>query len=458
MTAGWTVKCVVAGTVLAAAILCSFYAYQFVIVGTAYSAHILCSGLFVSGRPLDAVRSTDLGADDLAPLRYLTTEVDVSARRVRAHLYGIAPRTAVYRGRLGCLVDDAAPLDVDTPAAASPGAQSTQLSQSTKNAALNAALDWAFAEPDPIRQRRTRAVVVVHGGGVIAERYADGFDATTPQLGWSMAKSVVNALVAVLVKEGRLALDAPIGNRLWPEGDPRQSVTLSQMLRMSSGLDFDEDSINPRGGVLYMLLRAPDVPAYAAAAPLAETPGTRWRYSSATTNLILAAIRRVVGEAEYATLPGRALFDRIGMRSAVMETDARGNYIGSSFVWATARDWARFGLLYLNDGEWNGERVLPDGWVEYSRTPAPAAADRQYGAHFWLKVAPNYERPSPIFEFPPDTFHAIGHEGQFLTIIPSRRVVIVRLGLTRDDGAWDHREFVRRVLAGIDEGTGAPPP
>jgi CubicO group peptidase (beta-lactamase class C family) len=223
------------------------------------------------------------------------------------------------------------------------------------------------------------------------------------------------------------------------------------MLRMSSGLDFDEDSINPRGGVLYMLLRAPDVPAYAATAPLAAAPGTRWRYSSATTNLIMAAIRRVVGDAEYAALPRRALFDRIGMRSAMMETDARGTYIGSSFVYATPRDWARFGLLYVNDGEWNGDRVLPEGWVGYSRTPAPAATERQYGAHFWLKVAPNDQQPSSSFDFPPDTFHAIGHEGQFLTIIPSRRVAIVRLGLTRHAGAWDHREFVRRVLAGFSE-------
>jgi CubicO group peptidase (beta-lactamase class C family) len=137
------------------------------------------------------------------------------------------------------------------------------------------------------------------------------------------------------------------------------------------------------------------------------------------------------------------------MRSAVMETDAHGNFIGSSFVYATARDWARFGLLYLDDGVWNGERILPAGWVAYSRTPAPAAPDRQYGAHFWLKVAPNYEQPSAHFEFPGDTFHAIGHEGQFVTIIPSRQVVIVRLGLTRRAGAWDHREFVRRVLDAV---------
>jgi CubicO group peptidase (beta-lactamase class C family) len=439
----------VAGAALTAAVVIGFYAYQFVIVGTAYSAHMLCSALFVSGRTAESVRSTDLAADDLAPLRYVTTDVDADARRVRAHFYGMASRTAIHRDRLGCVVADDVPRsDAVTSALPTQRAFVRELAHGS-NTAVDGALDWAFAEPDPTRMRRTRAVVVVHDGRVIAERYADGFDADTPQLGWSMAKGVVNALVGVLVKEGRLALDAPIGEQIWPAGDPRRSITLSQMLRMSSGLDFDEDSINPRGGVLYMLLRALDVPTYAATTPLRATPGTYWRYSSATTNLIMAAIRRRVGEEEYSTLPRRLLFDRLDMRSAVMETDAHGNYIGSSFVYATARDWARFGLLYLTDGVWNGERVLPDGWVDYSRTPAPAAPDRQYGAHFWLKVAPNYEQPSAQFDFPPDTFHAIGHEGQFVTIIPSRRVVIVRLGLTRHAGAWDHREFVRRVLSAI---------
>ena len=165
---------------------------------------------------------------------------------------------------------------------------------------------------------------------------------------------------------------------------------------MSSGLDFAEDSINPRGGVLYMLLRAPDVPAYAATSPLAAAPGTRWRYSSGTTNLIAGAMRRVVGAADYAAFPRRGLFDRLGMHSAVLETDAQGNFIGSSFMWATARDWARHGQLYLDDGVWEGERILPQGWVTYSRTPAPAAPDERYGAHFWLKIADAYLGPAAV--------------------------------------------------------------
>jgi CubicO group peptidase (beta-lactamase class C family) len=432
-----------------------FYAYQFFVIGSAYVAHMLCSGVFVSGRTQESVIASDLTADDLATLRYVSTRVDAGAHLVTAHVFGLARRTAVYREGLGCtLSEDDSPSSkasglahVDRDTSTSPSIDAS----ADRQRKLNEVLDWAFAEPDPQHQRRTRAVVVLDDGRLLAERYADGFTKDTPLIGWSMAKSVVNALAGILVGKGSMSLDAPVAVDAWPAGDPRRAITLNQLLHMSSGLDFAEDSINPRGGVLYMLLRAPDVPAYAALSPLAAAPGTRWRYSSATTNVITGAMRRVVGEADYAAFPRRALFDRIGMHSAVIETDAHGNFIGSSFMWATARDWARLGQLYLDDGVWEGERILPQGWVTYSRTPAPAAPDRRYGAHFWLQIADAYRRASPSFELPADAFHAIGHEGQFVTIVPSRRTVIVRLGLTRNAGAWAHDEFVSRVLGALGD-------
>jgi len=360
-----------------------FYAYQFAIVGSAYVAHILCSAVFVSGRTQASVIGSDLSADDLAPLRYVSARVDTERRRVTTSVFGVAARTAIYRDSLGCTLseDDPSKSHVvwyfggDTfpqPADALSAEQRRQLAD---------VLDWAFAEPDPNRLRRTRAVVVLQDGRLLAERYAEGFTKDTPQIGWSMTKSVVNALVGILVGKGTMALDAPLPIDAWPAGDPRRAITLDQFLRMSSGLDFDEDSANPRGGVLFMLLRAPDVPAYAATSPLAAAPRTRWRYSSATTNVISGAMRRVLGDA-YFGFPRRALFEPVGIHSAVLEVDANGNFIGSSFMWATARDWARFGQLYLDDGVWEGERILPEGWVTYSRTPAPAAPDRRYGAHF----------------------------------------------------------------------------
>ena len=446
-------RLLLAGAIGAFSVL-GFYAYQYAAIGSAYTAHILCSGVFVSARSAQSVLGSDLSVDSLAPLRYVTAEVDPRARRVSAHVFGLATRTALYRDRLGCVLEEG-----QTPSPSGSVVVWTQTRDEWDRKddqaggvdaqKLSSALDWAFAEPDPSRMRRTRAVVIVHDGRLVAERYADGITKDTPLLGWSMSKSVVNALAGILVKVGDLSLDAPLGIDAWPEGDPRHAITLSQLLRMSSGLHFDEESINPRGDVLYMLLGAHDVAAYASSQPLEAPPGTRWSYSSGTTNIIAGAMRRAVGDKAYPTFPRRALFDRIGMHSAVLETDASGTFIGSSFMYATARDWARLGQLYLDDGLWRGERILPEGWVAYSRTPAPAAPNGQYGAHFWLQVPDGYRGNAP--PLPADAFHAAGHEGQFVTMVPSRRAVIVRLGLTRHAGAWAHDEFVARVLDALGQ-------
>jgi CubicO group peptidase (beta-lactamase class C family) len=309
------------------------------------------------------------------------------------------------------------------------------------------ALDWAFSEPDPQQLRRTRAVVIVRKGRIVAERYAPGFSRDTPLLGWSMAKSVMNGLVGILIKTGRLALNAPLPVPEWQEpNDPCRRITLDHLLHMSSGLHFDESYGNPLADVTYMLLGVPNMGAYAARKPLEAEPGAKWSYSSGTTNLISRAIRQVVGEAGYPGLPGRALFQPIGMSSAVIEADAAGTLVGSSFMYATARDWAKFGQLYLQGGMWEDRRILPEGWVQYTTAPAPRAPDKEYGAHFWLKIPKEYQSGGQANLIPADAFHAVGHEGQFISIIPSRELVIVRLGLTRYPLAWQHDKFVKLVL------------
>jgi CubicO group peptidase (beta-lactamase class C family) len=199
--------------------------------------------------------------------------------------------------------------------------------------------------------------------------------------------------------------------------------------------------------VTVMLLGRPDAGLYAASKNLAAVPGTTWQYSSGTTNIISRALRAVINDdAEYAEFPHRALFDRIGMAHALIETDASGAFIGSSFMYATARDWARLGTLYVNDGMWEGKRILPEGWVTYTRAPAPADPLKRYGAHVWLKVADEYSGDGVL---PADAFHAVGHAGQFVTMIPSAHLVVVRLGLTRYSDAWDHTAFVRDVLTAL---------
>jgi CubicO group peptidase (beta-lactamase class C family) len=266
-----------------------------------------------------------------------------------------------------------------------------------------------------------------------------------------MAKSVTAALAGVLVAEGKLQPDQTDLLAAWrAPGDPRAAITLAQLLRMSSGLEFDETYANPLSDVVYMLFGTGDAAGFAAAKPLAHPPGTRWAYASGTTNVVMRAMREALGDDRaYLALPRRALFDRIGMASALMETDAAGTFVGSSLMFATARDWARFGLLALNDGVANGSRVLPEGWVRFMTTPAPAAPEREYAAHWWRKLGANRGADARAPQLPPDAFHAAGHGGQYVTVVPSRGAVIVRLGHAVDRGAWDQDAFAARVLAAL---------
>jgi CubicO group peptidase (beta-lactamase class C family) len=456
----------VAAAVLAVAMAALYYGARAAAVGSAYTAKIVCSGIFISQRDLASLLAVDVAADQLFYLRYANVKVNRAAREVEATLFGLGWRKAAYREGQGCAIvhGEAAkqPLlpsptrprepradELESPHALPPGSD---------RARLDAALQWAFSEPDPALPRRTRAVVVLYRGRLIAERYADGFSKDTPLPGWSMTKSAVNALVGVLVQEGKMALNDPVALPEWREpDDPRRNITLGQLLRMSSGLRFREDYRNPLADVSQMLFNAPGAGAYAAARSLEAPPGTRWSYSSGTTNIIAYAMRRIVGERDYLEFPRRALFEPLGMTSAVMETDASGTFVGSSFMYATARDWARLGLLflrdgYLRDGAGSGRRILPQGWVAYTRTPAPAAAEGRYGAHFWLRISRGYRCAADSRPFPADTFHAVGYEGQFITVVPSRELVLVRLGLTRYPCAWDQQKFTDLVSAALAGG------
>jgi CubicO group peptidase (beta-lactamase class C family) len=270
-----------------------------------------------------------------------------------------------------------------------------------------------------------------------------------------MTKSVINALIGILVGQGKLSLEK---QSLLPEwckpGDPRADITLDQLLRMISGMTFIEDHTDPLEDVIFMLLGTGDTASYGASKPLEAEPGSKWYYSSGTTNILSKIIRIALdgSETDYFSFPHHALFNRIGMHSAVIEPDAAGTFIGSSFMYATARDWARFGLLYIQNGIWQGKRILPEGWVEYSLTPTHQSVSGEYGAHFWLKVPSYYKsRTNKKRSLPSDTCFAAGHEGQFVTIIPSRKLVIVRLGLSRLPGAWDHESFIAQILEAVPD-------
>jgi len=430
-------------------------------VGTGFAAKNLCSAVFVSGRDPAVVINEDLAF--LASYK-VSAEVDRDEGSATASIYGFAKRKAVYRPGLGCAL---APMGAGGTIERGPAPKpalapeefdlipwprgelvSGDLPPGVDKAKLDLAMDWAFAEPDPQRLIRTRAVVVVYQGAIIAERYAEGYGKYTPLIGWSMTKAVTNALVGILVKQGKLDVSQPAPVPEWSDPtDPRNRITLDQLLRMSSGLQFQEEyEETPLSDCNVMLFIEPDAAAFAANKPLEAAPDEKWSYSSGTTNIISRVVRQTVpgGLLDYHNFPRRELFDRIGMNSAILETDPSGTFVGSSFMYATARDWARFGLLYLNDGVWLGERVLPEGWVEYSTTPTPNTlpGKRGYGAQFHLNSGGAW-MPS----LPGDVYAMLGYDGQSVTVLPSSGLVVVRLGLTPDNsGGWGHETFLNKVI------------
>ncbi|MFN3609271.1 MAG: serine hydrolase domain-containing protein [Hyphomonas sp.] len=289
---------------------------------------------------------------------------------------------------------------------------------------LQPLLDRAFSDPAPEDMGETHAFLAVQGGRIVAERYWTGFDRESTHHSWSQAKSMTHALVGILAREGRIDIHAPADVPEWQAPyDPRRAITLDQLLRMSSGLKFAEDYVDAGvSDVIEMLFGSgkDDVAAYAAKSPLIHSPGTAWSYSSGTSNLVARAAARAYGASgeAFRAFMVRELFEPLGMRSAEPKFDKAGTFIGSSFCYCTARDFARFGLLYLRDCVWDGQRILPEGWADYARTPTPVPATERlgYGAHWWLGMAG------------PGSFSANGYEGQYTVLVPELDLILVRNG------------------------------
>jgi CubicO group peptidase (beta-lactamase class C family) len=433
--------------------LAAFEGQRLAGVGSAFTAKYLCSAVFVGGRDPDQTARVDLPAFRSAVLSLVNWDVGAANGTTTADIVGIGRRQARYRPGLGCTVAiDRTPADVPVaPPVTSEPANGFPPRVPTPPA-LEKVIEAAFSEPDPGHPRRTRALLVIRRGQTLAERYAPGYSAQSRFIGWSMSKSVMSALVGVLVAQQRLALEAMAPVPEWSDpGDSRHAITLDQLLHMSSGMEFDEDYDNPLSDVVWMLYGTGDGAAFAAGKPLAASPGATFHYASGTTEILSRMVAGTAGE-PYPRFAERVLFAPLGMTGALIEPDAAGTPMGACCVWATARDWARFGLLYLHEGLWQGRRILPAEWVDYSRTPAPAAKAAQYGAHFWLKVPPPYRiEPGRPQLLPVDAYHAVGHGGQFVTVIPSRALVVVRLGLALDPVVWDHEAFIHDLLAALDK-------
>ena len=296
---------------------------------------------------------------------------------------------------------------------------------------LNGLLDHAFSDPQPDDLNETHAFVAVHRGRLVAQRYWRDHTRESTQPSWSKAKSITHALIGVLVKDGVLDIYAPADVPEWQEpGDSRGAITLDQLLRMRSGLHFAEDYVDAGvSHVIEMLFGKgkEDTAAYAAALPLAHEPDTVFNYASGTSNIIARIAARAIGKtgADFEAFMHERLFGPLGIRSAMPKFDGAGTFIGSSFCYCTPEDFARFGLLYLRDGVWEGHRILPEGWVDYARTfsspAAPPTTYFDYGAHWWLGLAG------------PNSFSANGYQGQFTVCVPELDLILIRHGLSMDE-------------------------
>jgi CubicO group peptidase (beta-lactamase class C family) len=374
-------------------------------------------------------------------LRY---HVDSRQREVRTTVLGAFGARAVYRDGLGCLLvhGDEAVADVaglGTATAADTNDVSDPMGSvvvEPTDPAIRQALDLAFAEPDPSSPRLTKGIVVLHDGKLIAERYAPGYGPETPIWGHSLSKSVTNAVIGILVAQGKLRLDPKV----------------DQLLRMDSGLPFDETDgpLNPMSRMFFL---ESDMARYAATVPLVHPPGTAWAYS----NLGYVLLSRMAMDAAGARDAAAAeqfvrseLFTPLGMRHAVIETDGAGTPVGSSHVYASTRDFARFGQLYLDDGVANGRRILPEGWVAYSHSQT---LDTGYGAGFWTNLVdkgsvPVWNAPWGLPELPKDMYFARGAFGQYIVIVPSERLVVARLGISVHGGTGIG-EVVARIITAL---------
>jgi CubicO group peptidase (beta-lactamase class C family) len=413
-------------------------------VVTGFVSHTLCSAAFVSKVDPDEVYAETMEAMPGVGLIgwALAYHIDREAKQVTATLFGGGQSRAVYRDGLGCYVDNGGEAaDASLPPARSE--QQRALLPEIAGAAvvepaepaLKRALDRAFAEPDQPPLRHTKAVVIVKDNHIIAERYAPRYSVDTPILGYSATKSVISALTGILVRQGKLAVNEPAPVAAWQDpGDPRHAVTVDDLLRHTSGLAMGSSLNASLASALAPVNRMKyierDMAGFAESSALETAPGSAWNYHDGNYLILSRLIRDAAGghAADVLRFARRELFDPLGMRNVTLEFDATGTPEGSAQMLAPARDWARFGLLYLNDGVVGGKRILPEGWVSYSAALTPNGWVG-IGAGFWTNRGDSKgSQFRTSLGMPHDAFYASGTFGQYVIIVPSERLVVVRLG------------------------------
>lgn len=423
-------------------IILVIYNYPKLNIITGYSAKNMSSSVYLSDRSLQFTDSTD---NNFSPINLASDVIDIDKKSASSSVFGLLTRTAIYREGLGSvLITD----DFDSakkpliPKRSKPdNTTSFPFGNADQKDSVLATVDYnklhKTVENLFTNNTQTRAVLVIHKNQIIAEQYDKGFTKNSRILGWSMSKSIMSTVFGIMQTQGKINVfdKAPI---LEWQDDERKNITINNLLQMNSGLAWDEN-YNTISDVTKMLFLEKDMTKIQSEKSLAGKPNETWNYSSGTSNLLSGIIRNTFKNHQtYLDYWYSEFIDKIGMNSMLIETDMTGNYVSSSYAWATPRDWSKFGLLYLNKGAWNGEQLFNPSWVDYITTPTNGS-EGTYGGHFWL----NAEGQFP--DVPKNMFYASGYQGQFVFVFPDQDLVVVRMGLAH----IDINEFLKGVLESI---------
>jgi CubicO group peptidase (beta-lactamase class C family) len=429
-------------------VIAVFWNYPKLNIISGFASKSLASSKYLSKRTYDDIVTTD----NNVPLIKMAEIESASEKSVITSVFGLMERETICRDGLGCVLinDDydktqtllkpkRTALTNDLPFPYGNNGLTDTIFENIDYDQLNVAINGAFANNEV---QRTRTALVVYKGQIVAEKYLEGFSENTPILGWSMTKSVLATLYGILEYQNKIDVDTvfPFSENL-NAGDEKRSISLNHLLRMQSGLAWEEE-YSTISDVTEMLFLDADMTAKQGNKKSIAAPTEVWNYSSGTTNFLSGILRKQFNShQEYLDFSYTALIDKIGMHSMLIETDMEGNFVGSSYGWASTRDWAKFGLLHLNKGSWNGEQLFAPEWIDYITKPT-AHSDGTYGAHWWLNAEGKYQ------DVPKDLYSANGFQGQRVYVIPSKDLVIVRTGLAEAPDFKDNT-FLKSIVAAI---------
>lgn len=414
-----------------------------------FSAKSVASGHFIDNRSLETIQKGD---NDIEKVNWATNQINDAEHFVTTTVNGLKERKAIYREGLGAtLINDdfdvSKPYNVPKRSKINNKLPFPYGNLESKDTVffnidykkLNVAVENAF-DKNGEKKKRTRSVIVIYKDKIIAEKYVDGFNKDSKILGWSMTKSITGTLFGILQKQGKIDITKPAPIDEW-KNDERAKITLNDLLHMNSGLEWEE-KYDKICDATKMLFTEEDMTKSQIQKPLVGKPNNTWNYSSGTTNLLSGILRKKFKtHQEYLDFWYTDLLDKIGMNSTIVEVDMAGNFVGSSYGWATTRDWAKFGLLYLHKGNWNGEQIFAESWAKYVSTPTNTS-NGNYGAQFWLNAGGRF--PS----VPKDMYYASGFQGQMVAIFPSNDLVIVRMGL-KEDPEFDFDKLLSEILKSV---------